>query len=233
MEPALPVRRSPFDSIALRRRSRSRRPAAGLLALVAACLLTSCGAGARVASDPAPAVADAVVAQEGGATAAEAPSVSVGVGTVQVVLVRHAEKRTDQGSDPELTQAGQDRAERLAALFRAAGADAFFASQYRRTQDTLAPWANAQEVEVAVHDAGDPAGLVERLRALEPGALAAVAGHSNTIPDLARRLGAPLGGLDARGFLPEATYDRLFVVTVPVGAEVPADAPATLLELSF
>jgi len=154
-------------------------------------------------------------------------------GCVQVVLVRHAEKAAEPGPDPALSQAGLERAERLAALFAPSGATRFFASQFQRTQATLAGWAAAADAEVEVHDARDPAGLVERLRALEPGTVAAVAGHSNTVPDLLRRLSGTVADLDARGFLHDDAYGRVFVLTVPVGA-APEDLPPTaVLELAY
>ncbi len=131
---------------------------------------------------------------------------------VHVVLVRHAEKQA--GDDPELTEAGHAAAARLAALLGGSGVTHLEHSPFRRTAQTLAPLAEASGVEPTVTDPRDVDGLADRLRALSDGAVAVVAGHSNTIPAAVAALGgAVAGGLDARGFLPEEVYDRVFVVT--------------------
>jgi len=54
-----------------------------------------------------------------------------------------------------------------------------------------------------------------------------VAGHSNTVPQLAAAMGTPLSGLDERGYIPDAQYDRL--VQVVRGREV----QPSLVQLQF
>ena len=187
--------------------------------LLSVLLLVACAGGLTAL----PWAAEAARAQE---EAAAEPC-----GSVRLVLVRHAEKEASGGSDPALTEAGEERARALSRLFAHAGATRFFASQFRRTADTLVPWAEASGADVERYDARDPEALVATLRGLEPGTLAAVAGHSNTIPDLARRLGFPRERLDARGFFPDDEYGRLLVVTLPVGCT--GEHAPTLLELAF
>jgi phosphohistidine phosphatase SixA len=134
---------------------------------------------------------------------------------VTVVAVRHAEKAAPTG-DPELNDAGRRRAEALARLFGAEGAVThLFASQYRRTLETLEPLAAVQGLAIERYDAQDQAGLVARLDALPPGSVAVVAGHSNTLPPLVEALGgavpdtvdSPYGRI-----LAEDAHDRVFVV---------------------
>jgi phosphohistidine phosphatase SixA len=151
-----------------------------------------------------------------------------------VVLVRHAEKDPAPADprDPGLSEAGRARAEELARLLAAARATALFSSEFRRTRDTLAPLAARLQLDVQALPAAQPADLLARLDALPPGSVAVVCGHSNTLPELAARLGAPLPGLaesKAGRVLPDEAYDRLFVLTRPAGG----DAAPACLELRY
>ena len=135
-------------------------------------------------------------------TAAVAPRV--------VVLVRHAEKASDGGEDPELTEAGARRAECLARTMRDAGVTHVFATTLQRTRHTVAPLADTLGLQVEVFEPDDYAAMLAALDRLPAGSVAVVAGHSNTLPTLATRLGAPLSGLDDDGYLP--VYDRLDII---------------------
>jgi len=150
-----------------------------------------------------------------------------------VVFVRHAEKGDDDPRDPSLSARGAARAEALAGLLANAGVTHLFTSEYRRTQATLAPLAARLGLTLAVRPARELARLVEELRGLPAGSVAVVAGHSNTVPALARALGVELRDLveSAAGkVLDEAVYDRVWVVThgvagaAPVAPGAPADA---------
>lgn len=133
-----------------------------------------------------------------------------------VVCVRHAEKAPD-GRDPALTPAGTERAAALARLLGHAGVTHVFASEFRRTRATVAPLAAAAGLTVTVVPAGDPAAQVAALEALPAGAVAVVAGHSNTVPGLVAALGGAIEGLAEHErygpMLADDEYDRLFVVT--------------------
>src|SRR6185312_14287059 len=97
-------------------------------------------------------------------------------------LVRHAEK-VDNSRDAALSAAGEARAKALAVKLGDAGITAIFASQMRRTQQTAAPLADKLHLPVQVHQAEDTAGLVELLRKQDR---ALVAGHSDTLPEIAK-----------------------------------------------
>jgi phosphohistidine phosphatase SixA len=139
-----------------------------------------------------------------------------------VVIVRHAEKDSAGGEDPALSAPGEARARDLARLLGASGVTHLFASEYRRTEETLAPLAAGTGLTVAERPARESERLLEELRGLPAGSLAVVAGHSNTLPGLVR-------GLAGRGpeTIGDDEYDRLFVVTHGSGCE-----PA-LLELRY
>lgn len=132
-----------------------------------------------------------------------------------VIVVRHAERGTDNPSDPALTEAGQRRAEALAAAAEDAGVTAVYTTQYRRTRDTGAPLAQKLGLQVTplevsgANAAGYPAMLREKILAENRGKTVVVVGHSNTVPMLVQ-------GLSGRAVAPltEADYDRFFVVVL-------------------
>ena len=132
-----------------------------------------------------------------------------------VVVVRHAEKATDDPRDPTLSAAGQARAQALAQTLEHAGLDAAYSTQYRRTRLTAGPAAQAAGLEVTVRpiDGGNAAtyaaDLARELRALPAGSTVLVVGHSNTVPDLVRAIsGQPAAPM------PETEFDRYTVVTL-------------------
>jgi len=143
---------------------------------------------------------------------------------LQVYLVRHAEKGSDDPRDPSLAEAGAARAEALAGALRHAGLEAVYATPYRRTQQTAAPTATASAVEVTVRPVAGPvdadaAAFAEELRARHAdGGAVLVVGHSNTIPPLAAAL---LRGAAPVAPMSEAEYDRLMLVTIPDGDGMP------------
>src|SRR5215831_5142150 len=60
-----------------------------------------------------------------------------------IILVRHAEKIIDPADpDVELSPAGEGRARELVDLFGDSGINAIYATQYKRTQQTVKPLAD-------------------------------------------------------------------------------------------
>jgi len=124
-------------------------------------------------------------------------------------LTRHAEKAPDPGDgNPSLSAAGELRAEALRARLEVVELGVLYASQYKRTQETLAPVGAAQGLSLEVRSAGDMTGLAEELLALPAGTHAAVAGHSNTVPLLM----AALGVVDGPAAIPENDFGDLFIL---------------------
>lgn len=107
-----------------------------------------------------------------------------------VILVRHAEK-VDQSKDAALSPAGHVRAKALASLLANASVTRVFATQYRRTSETVQPLAEARGLKVEVVNADAPARLLEEISRSSATDVVLVAGHSNTVPDLLKRLGWP------------------------------------------
>ena len=127
-------------------------------------------------------------------------------GRTTVIVVRHAEKLSDD-EDPSLSDAGRARALALDRVLADLTIDAVYASQYRRTRETLAPIAASRGLTVGTHDARDFEGLARIIREEHAGQVVVVAGHSNTVPGLIRALGA-----DPVADIPDDEYDDLFVV---------------------
>jgi len=151
-----------------------------------------------------------------------------------VILLRHAEKDTaGDPKDPGLTAAGEERARALARLLGHAGVTRLVASEFRRTQATLAPLAAAAKLSVETHPAMDLDGLAAELLRAPAGSLTVVAGHSNTLPALAEKLGTPLAGFAAGENLADSEYDRLFVLTVGLAVPDPKAKPARGLALEL
>ena len=157
-----------------------------------------------------------------GADSSEAAS-----GRVTIILVRHAEKAADGTRDPRLSAEGQGRAIELARVLGDVRVTHLFASEYQRTQLTLAPLAERTGLSVQERSARAPEAFIDELRALPDGAVVIVAGHSNTVPDLVKRLGGAPSGLEEHAkygwLLPEDEYGRLFVVTMTRTAEQPLE----------
>lgn len=108
---------------------------------------------------------------------------------LEFVIVRHAEKRSDDPHDPHLTQAGLARAQRLADSLASRPLAATYATAYRRTLQTAAPAAAAHGLAVTGYDAKQDANeFAATLRLRHVGGTVLVVGHSNTVPTIAAAL---------------------------------------------
>lgn len=101
---------------------------------------------------------------------------------LRVIVLRHAEKGTDDPRDPTLAPAGTARAARIAERLANAPVVAVYATGYRRTQGTAAPTAAAHAVAVTTYDPSDLPGFVRQLVQAHPRGVVLVVGHSNTAP---------------------------------------------------
>src|SRR4051794_40481126 len=118
------------------------------------------------------------------AICAVAPSLSA---QTTVFIVRHAEKGTDSEKDPDLSEAGHARAQRLAKILSDAGITAIYTSEFKRTRQTAAPLGEALHLKPEIVPAANATALVEKLKTGKGNAL--VVGHGNTIPDLLKTVG--------------------------------------------
>lgn len=137
-----------------------------------------------------------------------------GAQPAMVVLVRHAEKASIPGPDPELSEAGLARAAALASALSDASVSSIITTQFRRTRSTAAPLAKklgltpitvAAGAELAAHAQA----TARAVRARPSGEVILVVGHSNTIPAIIRALGGP-----EFSDLCEGEYDNLFILQI-------------------
>lgn len=128
-----------------------------------------------------------------------------------IVVVRHAEKSTDDPRDPSLTAAGQARAQRIAQSMDSAPVVAVYATAYQRTQQTAAPTAQAHGLSVTTYGAeASAAEIASTLRNNHRDGHVLVVAHSNTAPAIASALcGCAVAPMS------EAEYDRRMTVHVP------------------
>jgi len=135
--------------------------------------------------------------------------------TTTMIFIRHADTAAEPAGDPGLSEAGRERvAELTRQLVDAdvvAGVDAIYVTQYRRTQETAQPLADALDLPVNRYDAADTEEILETILKRHKGKIILVVGHSNTVPELIANLGAskkvpPIA---------EGEYDNIYVIAIP------------------
>jgi len=134
-----------------------------------------------------------------------------------IYVVRHAEKAAPDAtmnSDVNLSAAGQARAQALKQTLSADKLSAVYATQYKRTQQTVQPTAADKGLSVNIYQAAAGNTLLDTLSKIR-GKKYLVAGHSNTVPSMIRSLGLTLS---FTGDIPENDYDNLFVIRVKWGS---------------
>lgn len=127
-----------------------------------------------------------------------------------VILVRHAEKiQAPMNQDPDLTPEGFARAQAIARMFSGAGINSIYATQYKRTQQTVKPLSDQIGVPVTLLQSSETDELVKRIQTSLRGQTIFVAGHNNTVPAIASALSG-----ETFPSIPESEYDNLFIVTI-------------------
>ncbi|MDB5230738.1 MAG: phosphoglycerate mutase [Chitinophagaceae bacterium] len=133
-----------------------------------------------------------------------------------IILVRHAEKAAPtpnmQNSDPDLSDAGKQRANNLVTALKDYKADVLYSTNYTRTKTTLAPLAAKLNKTVEVYDPSKLADFAAALKQ-QTGKTIVVAGHSNTTPQLANLLIGEKKYED----LNDAVYNKIWIITVENG----------------
>ena len=128
-----------------------------------------------------------------------------------IILVRHAERYNIEpnNQDPELTPEGLERAQEIARVFGEAGINAIYATQYKRTQQTVKPLADRTGVPVKVLQSNQTDELVNQLRTTNRGQTVFIAGHNNTVPAIVSSLSG-----ETYPNIPESEFDNLYIVTI-------------------
>jgi broad specificity phosphatase PhoE len=125
-----------------------------------------------------------------------------------VFIVRHAEKGPET-PDPSLTREGTHRAEALSRALQDVKVSALFATEFKRTQETVAPLQGRLGIPVTILPARSVDSLVKRIQELPAGSSGVVASHSNLVHLIVQKL----SGVSIPE-LTDADYDRMAVVTI-------------------
>ncbi len=129
-----------------------------------------------------------------------------------VILLRHAEKDVSEGADtanPELSAAGNLRAQKLVEIINKYQPDAIYSSDYIRTRATVRPLARKRRMMTQIYDLRNlnqmhdliVSGKIKRI---------VVVGHSNTTPALANLLIKQ----DKYKNLAESEYDKIWIIKI-------------------
>lgn len=137
-----------------------------------------------------------------------------------IFVIRHAEKATTPGNDPDLSAEGKARATELAKLLKGQKIAAAFTTPYKRTSQTGEP--TLQQAGLGTLQTYDPSKLPEFAKqVLEQyaGKAILIVGHSNTIIPTLQAFGAekPFETLD------DEDYDFLFKITIGADKKVTLD----------
>ena len=141
-----------------------------------------------------------------------------------IILVRHAEKTVvpPENKDPDISMQGETRAKEIARMFGASGITAIYATQFKRTQQTVKPLAERLRVPVTVVEAKKTSDLISQIRARGAGETIFIAGHNNTVPEIIAALGGP-----SFPIIPETDFDNLYILTLQ------ADGVTKLVHLKY
>ena len=145
-----------------------------------------------------------------------------------IVVVRHAEKSTDDPRDPSLSPAGQERARALISVLKDAGVTDIYTTHYKRTRQTAEPLAQQLGIEIqerpinAANSATYARDLAQEILTRSAGKGVLVVGHSNTVPEIVKAL----SGITVPA-ITDAEYDHIFVVMIP------ATGSPRLMQLRF
>lgn len=161
-------------------------------------------------------------------SSAKPGSITPVAGATTIVVVRHAEKSTDDPRDPSISAIGQERARALSVLLKDARVGAIYGTQYKRTRQSAE--AIAQELGVAIierpvsaaNSASYATDLAREVLATAAGKTVLIVGHSNTVPQIVQAFsGSTVPSIQ------DHEYDHVFVITV-----LPGRSP-TLSSLRF
>lgn len=141
-----------------------------------------------------------------------------------IILVRHAEKMVvpPENKDPDISVQGEARATEIARMFGGSGITAIYATQFKRTQQTVKPLAQRLRVPVTVVEAKKTSELVAQIRARAAGETIFIAGHNNTVPEIIAALGGP-----SFPIIPETDFDNLYILMIQ------ADGVTKLVHLKY
>jgi broad specificity phosphatase PhoE len=139
------------------------------------------------------------------------------------ILLRHAEKASDGSDDPDLKAEGIERARRLTELLKDTQVDGIYATNFKRTRQTVELLAQEKKLDVLQYEAFKPE-EIENMLHKHRGGTVVVCGHTNNIPWTANLL----TGKDEFDDYEETQYGIFMIVTV-----VEKGSNAKVIRLSY
>nr|MBI1229331.1 histidine phosphatase family protein [Cytophagales bacterium] len=126
----------------------------------------------------------------------------------KLYIIRHAEKLSS-GDDPELSQEGKLRADRIANLWSSRPIKAIYSTPTVRTRSTVGPLSSILELPITEYDVQNHDGLVNLIQSGSGDAV--VVGHSNSIYQVANYFQDPDSLFNE---LDPSDYDTFFEVDI-------------------
>jgi 2,3-bisphosphoglycerate-dependent phosphoglycerate mutase len=124
-----------------------------------------------------------------------------------IYLIRHAEK-ADASANPNLSEAGLQRAQNWAVILQDVAFDAFYSTDYNRTRQTIQPTADNNGHDLILYNP-DTFSL-ESVINDHLGKSIMIVGHSNTIPQLINQF----LGEDIYPVMAETEFGNLYKITI-------------------
>ena len=145
--------------------------------------------------------------------------------TTVLFLVRHAEKDLKGGDDPNLTDIGRKRAEKLAALMKNVRLDYIGSTSTQRTKETVQNTAVQNNIPIGFYNQdGQSESIVGFFKGNYKGKKGLIVGHSNSIPGI---LNGFVSKDDQYKEIPENDYSRFYVISYV------SDGQIEVLELNY
>ncbi len=143
--------------------------------------------------------------------------------TTTFILVRHAEK-VDDNHNPDLSEAGYERASLLARMMENISFDAVYSTPLIRTTETAREIADKNGLKIINYDHRNPDAVAAEWIEKHRGDYVLIAGHSNSTPTFANAL---LGREHFKLKFNESDYGNILIVTIS------ADGERNLLHMRF
>lgn len=131
------------------------------------------------------------------------------------VLVRHAEK-VDDSRDPDLSETGYERAERLSEVLGHIPFSAVYSTDFKRTRETARPVASKNGLDIIEYDHREFDTMIPRWIESHKGQNVLIVGHSNSTPTAANGI---LGREHFEKKFDESDFGNILIVTVPATQE--------------
>lgn len=137
---------------------------------------------------------------------------------ITIILLRHAEKAAPTSvmtkDNPELSEAGKQRAERLVEAIKKYHPTQIYSTNFKRTRATVAPLSEqtvppGYKRQVQFYDYNELEAFAEQLLKTKGGTIV-VAGHNTTTPTLANLLIKQ----EKYKYLDESEYDKIFIIKI-------------------